>query len=506
MQNEGYRMKILRELLTLSLGIFTVAVAPSAFAAQCNTNSPRNTPIFKAFNAQYNQDYDRSRLNTQRAHSLAVGHAIGRLGIAVYGRSEREVGYACIILGLEQAIAANELQGIPTMDYQLAQEASWGMHDDEVGRLTGVYNRVPYDNVMDKVYGQSSRQSSSLSQSQSPGQPSRQASNQSMRQSIFGIGPSNTPSAQGSTAINMSPVRGRPYANKECTSYANFSLSNADTFLSLAETLKNDFYASGYTECYDDGWFICRDILANLTLAKRQVNQVFVDAISGNCRKCNLDAVQRYGRHLLSEEKWLVGRGYNSAWGSAQNFSRSIDDHMDDKKCDVGQQQIPTARGGDQNNAVIASGSSGNVQGWGVDHGGVTAGVGEVKSSPATDGFTSFFQAPSSMLGNWSRYSTFSFSLKSWGGEYYSIEGNDDIPQKGDISISNGNKVMAITIGDNHGQGFKQYDISLRGGNWRFYGGANSASDILGNVTSVSIRSEYGAGDDWSILRDVKTY
>ena len=61
-------------------------------------------------------------------------------------------------------------------------------------------------------------------------------------------------------------------------------------------------------------------------------------------------------------------------------------------------------------------------------------------------------------------------------------------------------------IGDNHDGGFKQYDISLRGGNWKFYGGAYSASDILSNVTSVSIRSEYGVGDDWSILRNIKVH
>ncbi len=94
--------------------------------------------------------------------------------------------------------------------------------------------------------------------------------------------------------------------------------------------------------------------------------------------------------------------------------------------------------------------------------------------------------------------------MKSWGGTYYQISGAE---YKGDVVIESGNKAMSINIGNNHhGGDFKTYTLNLHSSGWTFYGGAISADEILNNITKFSIRSEYGAGDDWSIIRDISVY
>jgi hypothetical protein len=472
-------------------------------ARTCTDPSPMNTQEWMDFKAFVNREYFGSGgYFDETTYTYAYGHALGRLARAVEQIPEREEKFNCVKKALEQTISSASLERfVITKDSPLGA-AAMGFYDEEVARETGVTSKSPLYNFFGA--NGSVQNARPLPQTQAPQSGNSNNGSQNAN-SVFGTGgiagggsPGGTSRydrtyyGENNTTYITNGILGGTYSDVECTEYANFNLDNALGNMRAATLIGRDFDQRGFTDCNNDGWAMCRDIMAELTEAKNQVTQIFLDATTGNCRKCKLDALQRYGHRLHDWENWLVDHGYNSAWGFAKTFSGAIDDHMNDQKCAI---ETPSST------TVIS-----NIQEWGVDYGGLNAGPGEIKSSPATDGHTSYFQAPPSLLGDWSNYSKLSFSLKSWGGTFYDIDNADDIPQKGDIIIFNGAKAMAIKIGDNHDGGFKDYNLPLHSGSWKFYGGARSASEILGNVTTVSIRSEYGAGDDWSILRNVKVH
>ncbi|MCR4330784.1 MAG: PKD domain-containing protein [Patescibacteria group bacterium] len=141
-----------------------------------------------------------------------------------------------------------------------------------------------------------------------------------------------------------------------------------------------------------------------------------------------------------------------------------------------------------------------DMSGWTVDFGTYDARQNEINASPASDGKTSYYIAPQSLLGKWTGRQTLSFEKKSWGGSYYDPY---SYAAYGDVVISSGSKSARFDIKPDHSGNWLHYYIPLRDQGWKFSGGARSLSDILSNVTSLKIRAEYGVGTDYSALRSM---
>jgi len=143
---------------------------------------------------------------------------------------------------------------------------------------------------------------------------------------------------------------------------------------------------------------------------------------------------------------------------------------------------------------------SDNVSNWKIDYGPYEINGTPIDAKPAGDGKTSYYVAPDRYKGNLTTYKHLSFEKKSWGGSYY---GPDSYGAYGDVVIKNGNLTARYDINKDHSERWKSYSIPLYGSGWKLSGGASSLRDVLRNVTALKIRAEYGAGTDYSSLRNV---
>ncbi len=150
---------------------------------------------------------------------------------------------------------------------------------------------------------------------------------------------------------------------------------------------------------------------------------------------------------------------------------------------------------------VVMTDTPTSLSGWTVNYGSLEQMGEHVQTSAPGEGKTSYYVAPLHLLGNWANHTKLCFDLKSWGGSYY---GPDSYGAEGDVIIKSGNMVARYDLSANHNGNWQSYCIGLNDRNWTLSDGAQSMSDILGNVTDLRIRAEYGAGTDHSSLRNVR--
>lgn len=136
---------------------------------------------------------------------------------------------------------------------------------------------------------------------------------------------------------------------------------------------------------------------------------------------------------------------------------------------------------------------------WTVDYGSFEATAEQIDSSPAGDGYTSYYLAPGSFIGDWRGYSALAFDKKSWGGDYYDPDSHG---ASGDVVLESGDKSARFDIAAEHSGNWQSYRIPLDGTGWTLTGAA-SLAEVLADVTGFRIRAEYGAGTDYSALRGV---
>lgn len=146
--------------------------------------------------------------------------------------------------------------------------------------------------------------------------------------------------------------------------------------------------------------------------------------------------------------------------------------------------------------------NSGTMSGWSVDSDVVESTAGEISTSPPSDGVTSYYRAPASLLGDWSGFSRLSFDKKSSGGRSYASP--DEYGADGDVVIESPHGTARFDIEPDHSGNWRTYRIPLSGDGWKLGGGARSLAEVLTNVTGLRIRAEYGVGKDESALRAVR--
>lgn len=150
---------------------------------------------------------------------------------------------------------------------------------------------------------------------------------------------------------------------------------------------------------------------------------------------------------------------------------------------------------------AAVSGKGGDMSDWTVNFGIAELAYGWIATDPPSEGKTSYFIAPASLLGDWSGYSGLSFEKKSSGGTYqdpYSYEGD------GDIVIESSRGTARFTIEPDHSGNWRQYSIDFSEKGWSVSGSAQTMAELLGDVTGFRIRAEYGAGKDYSALREFR--
>lgn len=143
---------------------------------------------------------------------------------------------------------------------------------------------------------------------------------------------------------------------------------------------------------------------------------------------------------------------------------------------------------------------SASTESWTVDHGGFEAKAGEIVASPAGDGLTSYFIAPVKMHGDWSSYDQLVFEKKSWGGSYY---GPDQYGAAGDVVIASGDITARHDIAPHHDEEWLTYQIPLSPEAWQMSDTDISFEEFLRGIADLRIRAEYGAGTDYSALRNI---
>ncbi|SNT24839.1 laminin B domain-containing protein [Antarctobacter heliothermus] len=157
-----------------------------------------------------------------------------------------------------------------------------------------------------------------------------------------------------------------------------------------------------------------------------------------------------------------------------------------------------------QGQSTAIEGASGGsalfMAGWTVDLGAPEQRDGGLYLAPPAEGRTSYYIAPPSFTGSLSDKVALVFEKKSWGGTYY----RDGDTWRGDVVIYGGSMVAAYTIAEDHSGEWRRYVIPLADTGWTLSGRTPSLKQILSNVTRIEIRAEYGAGDDFSILRNVE--
>ncbi len=304
-------------LAVLVASIFWLWAMP-ALSAQCPTQYARNTPIWKKFDAFVKKEYGLPS-RAKNATSLAYGHALGRLAIALDEQPNRKKAYACVELALEQIYASAKLQvalfGVDLSNlqgvnmYLFMREAAMASHDAEVLAATGVSNSSP----LYQVFG--------VQQKPSP-KPIP--------------GPRTLPLPAAKNIAAPAPKPARAYINKQCIKAANWSLTKAQSYFVSARrkvtAFQDKYGADGL--CTGDGWYDCKAIADDLWKARDQIFQVFDqnhDSIN-QCRQCNYDQAIAAASPLTQWEKWLSTRSYGSA-SAMGNMADTITGHKNDATC-----------------------------------------------------------------------------------------------------------------------------------------------------------------------------
>lgn len=147
--------------LAVFVTLLTLMVAPAAAQGvaaplpDCPVPNPRTSAAWQAFEALVRNEYlDRMRPPlTHQMVAMAFGHALGRAAIAVEGRRDRQLAFACIEQSLEQFEALGFLAqtGLATgvvMDMRTVRMAGMGMFNTEIAALVRGVSNAPVPHVL----------------------------------------------------------------------------------------------------------------------------------------------------------------------------------------------------------------------------------------------------------------------------------------------------------------------------------------------------------------------
>lgn len=228
-----------------------------------------------------------------------------------------------------------------------------------------------------------------------------------------------------------------------------------------------------------------------------QQNQNYEEALEKYRAGLALGTDPSIQERVVNLEKFLADRKNKETEQTAQTI-QSIQGNQPSSPANAGTgaATLPSASSG-----AAVPGNEGDMSGWTVNYGIAEEAAGWISTDPPSEGKTSYYIAPASLLGGWTGYRGLSFEKKSSGGTYqdpYSYGGD------GDVVIESSRGTARFIIEPDHTGNWRQYSIAFGGEGWSLSGGAQSVGELLGNVTGFRIRAEYGAGKDSSALRALR--
>jgi len=112
-------------------------------ANTCPNKSPMESQVFKNFKKVLETEYfgksvsgDEHLFGRYKSWQM-IGHALGRLALAVQNQPDRRAAFDCVQLGLEQIIALKGLRHHEEQAFlfRVMMQAGYGMHNEEVNKL-----------------------------------------------------------------------------------------------------------------------------------------------------------------------------------------------------------------------------------------------------------------------------------------------------------------------------------------------------------------------------------
>ena len=159
----------------------------------------------------------------------------------------------------------------------------------------------------------------------------------------------------------------------------------------------------------------------------------------------------------------------------------------------------PSGEGTDRLAGAVSPVLDGDMSNWSVTAAEFDASAAEITAKPGGDGGTSYYVAPALAMGDWSHVRALRLDKKSHGGRYYA----DGYGSEGDIVLEGPAGRAAYPLPEHHSGEWRSFEIPLNDPGWSLSQGAASLADVLSSVTALRIRAEYGAGPDYSGLRNM---
>ena len=126
-----------------------------SYAEKCPYPSPMDSKIFRDFKNVIHTEYPKK----DDLYSYWLGHALGRLALAVQNQPDRKIAFDCVQMALEQEnslfpgpVSASRIR----YKHRIMMQAAMGMHDDFIAKTLGVSSAEPlYDLFGGKIENES---------------------------------------------------------------------------------------------------------------------------------------------------------------------------------------------------------------------------------------------------------------------------------------------------------------------------------------------------------------
>lgn len=299
-------------LLALTFAALLLALPGTAAAApglSCPAANPRTTPVWRNFEAFIGQEYAQGRnMRTLDADvlALAMGHALGRVALAMHDDVQRMQAVACLQRGVElwylalPGIYGSQSEAEGRRLFQLATQTSWGWNDDLVRQHTGVPARTPAYAVLGVTPPQA--------QGSGPATP-----------------PVHAPIAPppGPAAGSGEPARGQPVTDLEACRQGRYGSSSVAAAAGLVREAAQKLART--PDCRStNNYLACREVSGALHRAIQNMADVVAvsrSSVGQGCRYCNLRALgySAIGRSIDKVSLTLQRKGYRehpgTQWG-----------------------------------------------------------------------------------------------------------------------------------------------------------------------------------------------